>query len=30
VQDAAEGAASAVDRAARDTIRCIGSLFNDC
>jgi len=30
VQDAAENAAGAVDRAARSTIRCIGSLFDDC
>jgi len=30
VQDAAEGAVNAVDRAAQNTIRCIGSWFDDC
>ncbi len=30
VRDAAVGAAEAVDRAARNTIKCIGSLFDDC
>ncbi len=30
VRDAAEGAAGAVEDATRSTIRCIGSLFDDC
>lgn len=30
VQDAAKGAAGAVEQATRTTIRCLGSLFNDC
>jgi len=30
VRDAAVGAAEAVDRATRNTIKCIGSLFDDC
>jgi len=30
VRDAAQNAAGAVENATRTTIRCIGSLFNDC
>lgn len=30
VQDAATGVAGAVEQATRTTIRCLGSLFNDC
>jgi len=30
MRDAAEHAAGAVENATRTTIRCIGSLFNDC
>lgn len=30
VREAVSGAAGAVDRAARNTVKCIGSLFDDC